>query len=96
MSAFCHLERELAHISAMVALLETRTSVDVKSPVKDPAYWRAIIQDSTRQAALDRVLQQRVTNLIAQFDGIPTAPPGGTHAHKPSWTFSRVAGKRAA
>ena len=54
MSALCQMERELAHISAMVALLKSRTLLNPKSPVMDPAYWRARIRETTRQGTLDR------------------------------------------
>lgn len=68
MSASCQLELELAHISAMIVLLRDRVPLDAKSPVMDPAYWRARIRNATRHATLDCVLQQRVIDLIAQLD----------------------------
>lgn len=82
MSASCQLERGLAHISAMIALLRDSPPLDAKSPVMDPTYWRARIRNATRQATLDDVLQQRVMSLIAQLDAIPAAPTSGTQGHK--------------
>lgn len=92
MSVFCQMERELAHISAMVALLKKSPAAS-NNPVMDPAYWRARIRNATRQAALDHVLSERVTNLIAQLDGIPTTRTSGTHGHIPSSAMLGATGK---
>lgn len=70
MSALCQLERELAHINAMISLLKTHSPPEPISPVMDPAYWRARIRDTTRQAALNRALQERIADLFAQLDEI--------------------------
>lgn len=93
MSAFRQFERDLAHISAMVALLRTHSLTNPKSPVMDPAYWRARIRDATRQVAMDRELQERVTNLIGQLDEISRSPrPASARQHAP---WCRVQGKES-
>jgi hypothetical protein len=84
MSASCQLERELAHISAMIALLRDRVALDANNPVMDPAYWRARIRNAAREAPLDSVLQQRVINLIAKLDAIPAASASAKQEHKRS------------
>ncbi|SDI34042.1 hypothetical protein [Paraburkholderia phenazinium] len=94
MSAFCQLERELAHISAMIVLLRDRMPLDTKSPVMDPAYWRARIRNAATQATLDGVLQQRVIDLIAQLDAIPGAPASRMRKQRRSRAKSRVVQKR--
>ena len=38
MSEFCQLDRELAHISAVIASLKISAPLDLKSPVMDPAH----------------------------------------------------------
>lgn len=72
MSEFCQLDRELAHISAVIASLKISAPLNRKSPVMDPAYWRVRIREATGQAVLNSVYEQRILNLIAQLEAIPT------------------------
>ena len=67
------LERELAHISKAVAFLSACKSLDAKSSVMDPAYWRTRLQNATQNAPVHPAFQCHIIELTIQLDKLATA-----------------------
>ena len=69
MSPFRELERELAHIKSAIALLEqTKGYFPVRTPISDPAYWRARLKAAMRHAAGNAAVEEQVERLLGRLE----------------------------
>ena len=69
MSRYCDVERELAHIRGAIGLLEqTREFFTNKTPVGDPAYWRARLHTIRERVDRDKALDHQMNELLARIE----------------------------
>ena len=69
MSSYNELERDLAHIKAAISLLEqTRSYFSVRSPVCDPAYWKAQLKAALHRAVCDDGVEQQIERLLGRLE----------------------------
>jgi hypothetical protein len=68
-SSYNELEHDLAHIKAAISLLEqTRSYFSVRSPVCDPAYWKAWLRAALHRAVCDDGVEQQIERLLGRLD----------------------------
>ena len=75
MHSYRELERELQHIKACIALLEqTQAYLFPKTPVVDPAYWKARLTAITDERLRNVGLEKHALELLARVDQLPARP----------------------
>lgn len=69
------LENNLLHIKAAISLLEqTGAYRSTRSPVSDPAYWKAKLKAALDAAPRDRALDALATELFDRLQKIQPRP----------------------
>ncbi len=70
-SSYQELERDLAHLKAAISLLEqTRAYFSVRSPVTDPAYWKARLRTALGSAECDEAIAQQIERLLGRLTSL--------------------------
>ncbi|MBN3752280.1 hypothetical protein G3N95_04965 [Paraburkholderia sp. Tr-20389] len=70
-SSYWELERDVAHLKAAISLLEqTRGYFSVRSPVNDPAYWKARLRTVLGSAECDDAIAAQIERLLGRLDRI--------------------------
>ncbi|ACC70336.1 hypothetical protein PPMP20_32235 [Paraburkholderia phymatum] len=76
-SSYRELERDVAHLKAAISLLEqTRAYFSVRSPVNDPAYWKARLRALLGSAACDDALAEQIEHLLGRLARIQAEVDG--------------------
>jgi len=69
MNWYYEVERELAHIEGSIRLLEqTRHDFHTKTPISDPAYWRARLHAVRVTAEQNKTLLRRTDEILALLE----------------------------
>lgn len=74
------LEYNLLHIKAAISLLEqTRAYLSIRTPVSDPAYWKAKLKAALDAGPRDRALEALATELFDRLQKIQADMPSRKH-----------------
>jgi len=83
-SSYGELERDLAHIKAAISLLEqTRSYFSVRSPVCDPAYWKARLRAACHSAVCDDSVEQQIEKLLGRLERLEAELDRAHHVAAP-------------
>ncbi|MBP0593397.1 hypothetical protein J8I87_27615 [Paraburkholderia sp. LEh10] len=67
-SSYRELERDVAHLKAVISLLElNRAYFAVRSPVNDPAYWKARLRIALNSTACDDAIAAQIEGLLGRL-----------------------------
>ncbi|MEC5409818.1 hypothetical protein VOM14_30240 [Paraburkholderia sp. MPAMCS5] len=73
MRSYHELELELLHIKAVVSLLErTQPYLSLRTPVANPAYWKARLKAIVDDLPRDAALEKRAFDLLARVHQLRT------------------------